>query len=60
MYNISIEKKFPRYYNLSTIFDNFDSGTFIIPSCGIINNHFDVFYDTLSINKSKIDFLNKI
>ena len=54
--NISIERKFPRYFDLTTIFDKFDSGTFIIPSCGSISIWFEKFFDTNSIDTSQIDF----
>lgn len=54
--DISIEKKFPRFFNMNMIWEKFDSGTFIIPSCGTINAVFDKFFETNSIDKSQLDF----
>jgi hypothetical protein len=55
---ISIEKKFPRYFNIQTFFEKFDGGTFIIPSCGTINNQFNTFFDLHLIDKTIISFFS--
>lgn len=53
---INVEKKFPRFFVTKKIFESFESGTFIIPSCGIVNKTFAEFFETNNISTDSLDF----
>lgn len=53
---ISVEKNFPRFFNMNSLFEKFEGGTFIIPSCGTINKDFNQFFDTYSLDRTEFDF----
>jgi hypothetical protein len=49
--DLNIKNKFNRFYSLDSMFDKIGSGTFIIPSCGVINKILLNFIDSLEIDE---------
>lgn len=54
--HISVENNFPRFFNMNSLFEKFEGGTFIIPSCGTINQTFNKFFDTHTLDRTAFDF----
>ncbi len=53
---INVTNKFERIYSLDTIFSKIGQGTFIIPSCGVINKSFVEFIEKLEIDKKTLGY----